>query len=599
MTDTLRDQKPAVPRAALALALAQGLLLWWCLAGMPDDRWPADDPRVMLPLVLLLAVLPLSLHLLWPFRRERVLHLAFAGGAVFVAVTAAWFAATHIGLDAPGSDGRPRRYDSDGDTVAAFVLPLALAWLLAMPLLKLRLTGGRWTGPYPLLFDITWRGALTLAEAALFTGVFWLLMGLAGMLFGLLGMDAVSNVISEPLFAIPATTLVGTLAIHLIGASAGMVDGLLRQLLNLLKWLLPLAGLIVIAFALALLPKLPALLAEGQKVMHAGWLLWLVAVTVLLLNAAYQSGQEPPGYGRFIEQALRVVPPLLIVIALTALYSLAVRTSTFGLTPARYWGLVTAAAATAYAIGYSVAAWTPGRWFARMGGINIVMALALLAVLLASLTPIADPLRLSVDSQAHRALRTADDKAQDAALRFLGHEAGASGRARLDRIARLSDAEGGSAALRAAALTAQRPTDPRGDDPVDWLSRIERLPASASAAALEPGLRTALGKARNKDPMLGAVRRMLLLRTDLDADGVSDALLVDDDFNHYWLFTVGAGDVWTLRSGGRLLYSGASDADLRAALRRGDFGALPRLTQDLRVGERRLMLWPSETSDQD
>jgi len=79
MTDTLRDQKPAVPRAALALALAQGLLLWWCLAGMPDDRWPADDPRVMLPLVLLLAVLPLSLHLLWPFRRERVLHLAFAG----------------------------------------------------------------------------------------------------------------------------------------------------------------------------------------------------------------------------------------------------------------------------------------------------------------------------------------------------------------------------------------------------------------------------------------------------------------------------------------------------------------------------------------
>jgi hypothetical protein len=450
-----------------------------------------------------------------------VLHLAFVTGTVVVAVTAAWFAATHIGLDAPGSDGRGRRYD-DGDIVAVFVLPLAIAWLLAMPLLKLRLTSGRWTGPYPSLFDITWRGALTLAEAALF-------------------------------------------------------------------------GLIVIAFALALLPKLPALFAEGQKVMEAGWLLWLVAVTVLLLNAAYQSGQEPPGYGRIIEQTLRVVPPLLVVIALTALYSLAVRTSAYGLTPTRYWGLVTAAVATAYAVGYSIAAWAPGKWFARMGAINLVMALALLAVLLASLTPLADPLRLSVDSQARRALSPADDKAQDAALRFLGREAGASGRARLDRIAGLSDAEGGSAALRAAAVTAQQPTDPRSDDFDAWLSRIERQPVAEPMAALEPSLQTALRTARDKDAILGAVRRMMLLRTDLDADGVADALLVDDAVDHYWLFKFGPDDGWTLHSSGRLLDSG-SDADIRAALRRGDFGALPPQTQDLRVGDRRLKLWPAETS---
>jgi len=385
---------------------------------------------------------------------------------------------------------------------------------------------------------------------------------------------------------------VGTLAIHLIGASAGMVDGLLRQVLNLLKWLLPLAGLIVIAFALALPPKLPALFADGKRVIEAGWLLWLVAVTVLLLNAAYQSGQEPPGYGRLIEQGLRVVPPLLVVVALTALYSLAVRTSTFGLTPARYWGLVTAAVATAYAVGYSIAAWAPGKWFARMGAINLVMALGLLAVLLLSLTPLADPLRLSIDSQARRALSAADDTARDAALRFLGREAGASGRARLDGIAGLADAAGGSAALRAAALTAQRPTDPRGDDTDAWLSRIER---PAASAPLEPGLRTALNAARGKDSNLFVERRMMLMRTDLDADGVSDALLVDDNFDLYWLFKVGPGDAWALHSSGRLHYGAARDADLRAALRRGDFGALPRQVQDLRLGDRRVMLWPFDT----
>jgi hypothetical protein len=592
MTDAARDPKPSLPLAALALALVQGLLLWWFLDGMPEDRWPARDPRVMLPIVLLIAVLPLSLHLLWPFRRERVLHLAFVTGAVVVAVTAAWFAATHIGLDAPAADERARRYDSDGGVVAAFVLPLAIAWLLAMPLLKLRLTSGRWTGPYPSLFDITWRGALTLAEAALFTGVFWLLMGLAGMLFDLLGIDGVANFISEPLFAMPATTLVGTLAIHLIGASAGMVDGLLRQLLNLLKWLLPLAGVIVIAFALALLPKLPSLLAEGQKVMDAVWLLWLVALTVLLLNAAYQSGQEPPGYGRIIEQTLRVVPPLLVIVAATALYSLALRTSLFGLTPARYWGLVTAAAALAYAVGYSIAAWAPGRWFARMGGINIALALALLAVLLLSVTPMADPLRRSIDSQARRALAVTDAEARDGALRFLGREAGAAGRARLEGIARLSDAEGGSSALRAAATLAQRPTDPRDDDDEAWLARIELPPGSP---ALEPGLQTALNSARVKDSYLYGVKRMMLLRSDFDGDGIPDALLLEsEDFHLFWLFGVGDDGSWTMRSNGMLGRSGTRVVDLRAALQGGDFGTLPPQLRDLRVGDDRLMLRPSD-----
>jgi hypothetical protein len=208
-----------------------------------------------------------------------------------------------------------------------------------------------------------------------------------------------------------------------------------------------------------------------------------------------------------------------------------------------------------------------------------------------SLTPLADPLRLSVDSQAHRALGAADDKAQDAALRFLGREAGASGRARLERIAGLSDAEGGSSGLRAAALAAQRPTDPRDDDLGEWISRIELAPGSP---ALEPGLQTAMDAVRGKDPVLFGVRRMMLARTDLDADGAPDALLLDDDINHYWLFKVGPGDRWNLRSSGRLLGSG-SNVDIRAALRRGDFGTLPPLTQDLRIGDRRVMLWPEET----
>jgi hypothetical protein len=326
--------------------------------------------------------------------------------------------------------------------------------------------------------------------------------------------------------------------------------------------------------------------------MEATWLLWLVALNVLLLNAAYQSGREPPGYGRLIEQALRVVPPLLVIVAATALYSLALRTSHFGLTPARYWGLVTAAAALAYAIGYSVAAGSRGAWFARMGALNIALALALLAVLLLSVTPVADPLRLSIDSQARRAFAATDDDARDGALRFLGREAGAAGRARLEGIARLSDAEGGSSALRAAATAAQRPTDPRDDDDEAWLARIELPPGSP---ALEPGLQTALQTAREDDTMLGAATRMMLLRSDFDDDGKPDVLLLDSEhFQRYWLFDADDDGTWTMRSDGQLMRSGAREADLRAALQGGDFGTLPPRLRDLRVGDDRLTLHPSD-----
>lgn len=582
-----------IPPSALAIALVQGLLLWLLAAADDAERWPSTDPRALLPIILLVLVLPITLQLLWPFARQRLLQVSLAGGALFVAVCGALFAATHL---TPAAAAGPDGFEAGtrgGDLVAGFVLPLALCWLLALPLLKLRLTAGRWTGPYSQLFDITWRGALTLAEAALFTGVFWLLMGLGAALFGLLGINEVGRFIGDPRFAFPATTLVATAAIHLIGASAGMVDGLLRQLLNLLKWLLPLAGVIAIAFAIALLPRLPTLFAEGRKVMEAGWLLWLVAVTVLLLNAAYQSGQQPPGYGRLVERALRVVPPLLVVVAGTALYSLALRTHAFGLTPARYWGLVTAAAALAYAVGYTVAAWSRGPWFARIGPVNIALALALLAVFLVSLTPVADPLRLSIASQARRAVTAGDADARDGALRFLGREAGAAGRARLEGIAGLADAAGGSPALRTAARDAEQPTDPRGDDLGEWISRIELAPGSP---ALEPGLQTALQTVRGKDPVLFGIRRMMLTRTDLDADGVVDALLLDDQgIDHYWLFTPGAGGEWTLRSSGRLLSSGAPDAELRAALQRGDVGTLAPQLRDLRIGDKRLVLWPSET----
>jgi hypothetical protein len=57
---------------------------------------------------------------------------------------------------------------------------------------------------------------------------------------------------------------------------------------------------------------------------------------------------------------------------------------------------------------------------------------------------------------------------------------------------------------------------------------------------------------------------------------------------------VGDDGTWTLRSNGMLMRSGTRDVDLRAALQAGDFGTLPPRLRDLRVGDDRLMLHPSD-----
>jgi hypothetical protein len=52
-----------------------------------------------------------------------------------------------------------------------------------------RLTTGHWKIQYHALFANAWRNKLMLAEAALFTGLFWLLLFLRPMLFHTLGID--------------------------------------------------------------------------------------------------------------------------------------------------------------------------------------------------------------------------------------------------------------------------------------------------------------------------------------------------------------------------------------------------------------------------
>ena len=543
-----------LPLARLGLALLQAAALWGLHQSINAGRWPATSPGWLLSAYLVSALLPLTLLVLAEHWRTRTLWVV-ATALTLIGLLAGHNTAAGVRI---GADGIDERYPA---AFAGAVLPVLIAWFIVLPWVRARLETGQWVPPYPELFRIVWRTCLSLAEAALFTLLFWALLALGAALLDTLGITLLKEWITDPRFAYPASTVAVALAIHLIGRTDRLIDGVLQQLLGLMQWLLPLAGLIVIVFTLALLPRLPTLWIDGQRVMDSAWLLWLVAATVLLFNAAFSDGERPPVYGRWLAIALRAVPPLLVIVAATALFSITLRVLDLGLTVPRYWAWVSAVFALLYSAGYAAAALRPGRWLAGMASVNIALAVALVAVVLLSLTPLANPLQVSIRSQTAIA-QSGDIEARGGARAFLAFEGSAAERYRV------------------------------------WRSTLRVMPGGSVDAALESRLREEFERAPRllAGPTSGP--RPAILWLDMDADGERDALLLTGA-KDYRLFTH-SGDSWVLHSGGWLRAipeRGRRSTSIpreafNTALKDGDFGTLPPVVQELRAGAHRYQLQP-------
>jgi hypothetical protein len=78
---------------------------------------------------------------------------------------------------------------------------------------------------------------------------------------------------SGPQEYFPLTSLAFGCALHLVGSIERLTAAILEQLLNVLKWLVLVAGPLLLFFTIALVFKLPNLVFTGQKAIGAAWLL--------------------------------------------------------------------------------------------------------------------------------------------------------------------------------------------------------------------------------------------------------------------------------------------------------------------------------------
>lgn len=568
----------------LVAAVSQG----WALYGLHlalDNDWLESQPALLLALYTLALFFPTTLQLLAEHNGQK-LFWPFVGGQALVFGYFGWY---HGSIVSNGS----LTEDSFGGI--SVVITMVVLWLMLLPFLASRLARGTWAADYNEFFTTAWRNKLLLAEAALFTVVFWLLLGLWATLFRLLGIDFFLELFREPIFIYPVTALSFGLALYLIGSVERFVGVVLEQILGLFKWLAVIAGLILTLFSIALAFKLPGLMASGIRIINAAWLLWLVAVMILLLNAAYRDGSGERPYPAFIAASIRYVVPAMVLVAVVALYSLWVRIAAYGLTVERFWAVIVAVAALVYASGYSLSAFKAGPWMNGMGKVNVGVAIGLIVVLALAMTPLLSPFRLAANSQYARILdgrqsesvATAEEGSRtNDSYRVLRFGMGRYGRERLEQLAELQD-HGQAEQIRGRAQAALAMTE-------YWAPSIE--PFDPEALTVFPESRTldanlaALLSIRPVDSegtadlmpgCRGIAAACAGLFVDLDADGTEEFVLLSS--SEGWVY-VRNGSAWQRDASVSLNIAGNAEP-IRNSLVEGDFEATASRWQDLRIGD--------------
>ncbi len=487
----------ALPVILLA-AVVQGWTLYALHLSLSGSYWPATRPAWLLAFYAVAVFIPLTAQLLAVHARRRPTWL-FVGPMAVLFLYFGWHHGARV-MD-PDVGGSMM---SDDWFPLAFVL--GVLWLHMLPFIQCRLAGNRWRFGYQALFEAAWRNTLVLAEAALFTILFWLLLFLWQALFRMLGIGFFHELFKEPIFIYPITSLAFGCALHLIGSIDRLTHVILEQLLNVLKWLAILAGLILALFTVALVFKLPGMFESGQRAINASWLLWLVAVTILLVNAAYRDGSIQQPYPKWISMILRCVMPSLIVSALVALYALYIRIDSYGFTVERVWASIVTIAACIYAVGYAIAARSGSRWMAGIASVNVVTALFLIGAISLALTPILSPYRIAANSQFRLAQERpfepeADARGYDTPLHSLRFDTGRYGMARLRELVSLQHHPRAAQIREAADAMLARENRWLPASPRNLTQRLSKVAVHPSGRSIDA---TLLGRldADMKDPQL-------------------------------------------------------------------------------------------------
>ena len=579
---------PAAPHAGrtrLLLGLVQGLCLYLLYHSLAERAWPASTPLLFAPLILIgLYLPPLVISALGHMER-RALFL-WMGAAALVLAALGCYDAWRI-ADLPLT---PRHGDLMGPQrspmpSALLLLQVAAGLFITHSLVLASARDRRRIAAYSTHFDLAWKLGVQLAFSALFTSVTWLVLLLGAQLFELVKLDFLSKLMRKEWFAIPVSAFAFACAMHLTDVRPAIVRGIRGLLLVLLSWLLPVAVLLVGGFLLTLpFTGLEPLWGTRRA---ASVLLCATAAFVILINAAWQDGDDGKDVARVVRSAARIAALLPAPLVLLAVYALFLRVREHGWTGERIAAAACLLVAACYAAGYFRAALLRGGWLPSLGRVNVWTAFVVVGLLLALNSPLLDPDRISVTSQVARleSGKTKVDKFDFAWLRFDGAR---FGRAELDRLERA--AAGPDAARLRERIAAARKLKNRWDgrDRVA-LSAVDlkaNLRVRGTQALPESLLRMDWGTRTFNflypECLREAGKQCDAFVLDVDGDNRPEVLLVGADGGQAVVLRDDAQGQWSLL--GVVAFESARCDSLLEGLAAGKVRAVAPVVQDVEVG---------------
>jgi Domain of unknown function (DUF4153) len=456
----------------LVTALVQALVLYLLFnAAVPPSSWPVTEPSLFVPIRLVAIFVPLVV-LLGVSQLQALALIVWVLIATAAVALIGYHDATRGSIPGPVFIPTSQPWFRVGVAVAML---LFIAHTLVVDSILER----RWRPSYARHFDTAWKQAIQLALAALFTAVFWGVLLLGSSLFELLKLDFLRRLITHAWFAYPATTLAVSLAIHATDVQPALIRGTRSIALTLFSWLLPLLALIVLGF-LACLPFIA--LAPLWNTHFATSLLLTVALAqVFFINTCYQDGADGMARGRLKRIAGSVAAVELAPLTILAACALGLRVTEYGWTGERVLAAACVIVAGCYAFGYLVAVVNRAAWLRPLETVNWLAAYAVVALVLALMTPIADPARLMVTSQMNRlrSHQVSADKFDFLALKFAGARWGT---AALEQLRQQTDGPDAATISRRAAeaLAAKtpymNPSAPKPPSHEQMLARIDVYP---------------------------------------------------------------------------------------------------------------------------
>ncbi|MGV8921205.1 MAG: DUF4153 domain-containing protein [Pseudomonas sp.] len=256
---------------------------------------------------------------------------------------------------------------------------------------------------YETLFQCAWNNMFIVLLAALLCGLFWLLLLLCGGLFSMLGIPLFSYLFSTTTFIYISVALLFSLGMRMGRENKKVIATLRGIFLALCRFLMPMAALIVVLFT-ATLP-----FTGLQPIWKTGHstpiLLCLVGVSVILINGVFQDGRQSNPYARWLTCCINASLLCLPLLAALAGYSSWLRIEQYGVTPARFAGMVLAILAGLHTLAATYAVFArQSVWLGSLRTTNPLLALITFVVVVAIHSPWLSPLELSARNQVQRLL---------------------------------------------------------------------------------------------------------------------------------------------------------------------------------------------------